>query len=257
MKKFLLGTVSAVALAQAASAADLAVKAAPPPIPTWAGWYFGIDGGVTRHDASFNDLSGIVRSGDSTGTKASSQTGGVVGVNAGVNWQDGSFVYGLEADWNWIGAKAETTWGFNTRFATGLNTSFDVPWIATVRGRIGLAVGATLPYFTGGLAFGQVRNSATHIASAAGNFGLPPGALLDTFSQNTTKVGWTAGVGVEHMFSRNWTVRAEVRYVDLGRSSVSCVPAAPTTDCANPNLSYRGEFSNSLIMALVGVDFKF
>jgi outer membrane immunogenic protein len=253
MKKLLLGTVSAVALAQVVSAADLAVKAPPPPIPTWAGWYFGIDGGVTRHDASFNDLSGIV----GTGTKASSQTGGVAGVNAGVNWQDGSFVYGIEADWNWVGAKAETTWGFTNRFSPGLNTSFDVPWIATVRGRIGLAVGATLPYFTGGLAFGQVRNSATHINSAFGSFGQPPGVLLDTFSQNTTKVGWTAGVGVEHMFSRNWTVRAEVRYVDLGRSSVSCVPAALTAACAIPSLSYRGEFSNSLIMALVGVDFKF
>jgi outer membrane immunogenic protein len=253
MKKLLLSTSSAIALVHAANAADLALRAPLAPIPVWAGWYFGVDGGVTRHDASFNDLSGIL----GIGTKASSQTGGVVGVNAGVNWQDGSFVYGVEADWNWVGAKAETTWGFTTRFTPGLNTSFDVPWIATVRGRIGLAVGATLPYFTGGLAFGQVRNSANHINNAFGSFGLPPGALLDTFSQNTTKVGWTAGVGVEHMFTRNWTVRAEVRYVDLGRSSASCVPAAPTAPCANPFVSYRGEFSNALIMALVGVDFKF
>jgi hypothetical protein len=52
-------------------------------------------------------------------------------------------------------------------------------------------------------------------------------------------------------------VRGEFRYVDLGRSSVSCVGIAAGSTCAiNPN-NYRGEFSNTLLTGLVGVGYKF
>jgi outer membrane immunogenic protein len=248
MKKLLLSTASAIVLAQAAGAADLQLKAPPPLLPPlWTGWYVGLDGGVVHHDAFFNDLSNVFR----TGTFSSNQTGGFVGVNAGFNWQQGSFVYGIEADWNWVGAKAGETWGCPLAFCSSLVTSHDVPWIATVRGRAGLAVDATLFYFTGGLAFGQVKNSAL-VFTGPGNGNV----LLASTTENTTRVGWTAGAGVEHMITRNWTVRAELRYVDLGRSTRTCVPGGAALDpdfCAG----YRGQFSNSMFKGLVGVDYKF
>ena len=46
MKKWLLASVSGLVLAGAAQAADLTmpyVKAAPPPVANWAGFYLGID----------------------------------------------------------------------------------------------------------------------------------------------------------------------------------------------------------------------
>ena len=130
MKKLLLATVSSLALAGMAYGADMQVayKAAPPPppAPTWTGFYVGIDGGVTRHDAWFNDLTGFVRFG-SFASYNTAKTGGVLGGFAGYNWQDRSFVFGVEADINWIDAKAQETWGGLSVSSTTWQQSQDVP----------------------------------------------------------------------------------------------------------------------------------
>ena len=47
---------------------------------------------------------------------------------------------------------------------------------------------------------------------------------------------------------------AEFRYVDLGRTGVACAPGADTI-CTE--FSYRGEFSNTLMLGLVGLAYKF
>jgi hypothetical protein len=54
------------------------------------------------------------------------------------------------------------------------------------------------------------------------------------------------------IFGRRWTVRVEVRYFDLGKSKVSCDD--PRCPAGGP---YRGEFSNRLLMGLVGTSLKF
>jgi outer membrane immunogenic protein len=126
-------------------------------------------------------------------------------------------------------------------------TSNDLKWLATVRGRAGLAVDATLVYFTGGVAFGHVKNSI-----AALNF---DGSTSGSFSESKTRTGWTAGFGVEHIFSRHWTARAEFRYVDLGRSGGIGCTTGTSTFCSDFN--YRSDFSNTLMMGLVGLNYKF
>jgi len=62
---------------------------------------------------------------------------------------------------------------------------------------------------------------------------------------------WTVGAGIEQKLSANWSAKAEFRYVDLGSSTVSCTSG--TSNCAG----YRGEFSNKLMMGLVGLNYKF
>ena len=146
----------------------------------------------------------------------------------------------MEGDWNWLDVRARRD---DLALASGQQTSFDVSWLATVRGRAGLALDATLLYVTGGLAFGKVKNRSAFLIN---------GIADETFEVNETKVGWTAGVGVEHMFSPHWTVRAEFRYVDLGTTKATCATQL-SPDCS----LYRGEFSNTLTMGLVGVDYKF
>jgi outer membrane immunogenic protein len=215
MKKFLLATVSILALSSVARASDLPAKArtaVPDSIPLWAGGYVGIQGGVVRHDAiidtnCFFDCSTIDRT----------KTGATIGGLLGYNLQRGSFIYGLEGDWSRVGARIDNHF-FNGVLETAA-TSNDVRWLATVRGRAGLAVDATLVYFTGGVAFGNVKNSIIDDFR---------GEVLSSFSENKTRVGWTAGVGVEHMFSPHWTARAEFRYVDLGKTGVACTPGTST-----------------------------
>jgi outer membrane immunogenic protein len=225
---------------------------APPPAPTWVGAYLGIQGGIARREASLADPDGFLR--EVPALVNQRKTGGTAGGLLGYNWQQGSFIYGAEGDWNWIGAKANRfESAFNGNNNTDLSTSFDVNWLATLRGRAGLALDSTLLYVTGGVALGHIKNRVELISL---NTGVPDGAVA-SFSQNQTKVGWTAGVGAEHMLSQHWTARAEFRYVDLGKKEAPCTVtgAADFNGCVG--IGYRGDFSNKLMLGLVGLAYKF
>jgi outer membrane immunogenic protein len=242
MKTLLLGSVSAIALTCSVHAADLPIKApAPPPLVvlSWAGPYIGIQGGVVSHRGEFYDANGLLDRDFTTPptTYRADKTGGLFGGHAGYNWQSGSIVYGIEGDISGVWAKGSTRRPIEpTSFA-----NFDVNWLATIRARFGVTVTpATLLYVTGGVAFGDVRN---HAGVAQFNSNM----IVDK-----VRTGWTVGGGVEHMFARNWTARAEVRYADLGSNSATCTP--PGGDCG---FAYRGEFSNKLLMGLVGASLKF
>jgi outer membrane immunogenic protein len=230
-KGFLLATVSMVALTTVARAADMPAKApmyAPAPVADWTGVYLGIQGGAVRRDALAElGLFGFELDG--------SKTGGTAGAVLGYNWQHGSFVYGLEGDWSWIGAKTGHLANLGQT-----STSFDVNSISTIRGRAGLALDSTLFYLTGGAAFGHIKNAFTFFLGDAVAFSI---------TQNEMKAGWTVGAGVEHMFAPNWTARAEWRYVDFGKTGVAC-----TGSCGE---SPSGEFSNALMLGLIGVNYKF
>ena len=252
MKVILLSTVSVLALAFGASAADLPVrpapppivKAPPPPIVSWTGFYLGIQGGAAWHEGKFVDLNGAFDPTTAASTYKADKTGGIFGVNAGYNLQSGNLVVGLEGDTNWVGAKATSS---NPQPGScgspcAVLSALDVRWLATVRARVGLAVDATLFYATGGVAFGGVRDTGYTTLNGA--------PTITRFDSDKTKTGWTAGGGIEHMFGPNWTARAEVRYVDFGKTNVACTPAP----CS---FGYRGEFANSLVTGLVAVDFKF
>lgn len=124
-----------------------------------------------------------------------------------------------------------------------LSRSFDVRWVATLRGRAGLTFDATLVDITGGLAFGGVDNSL--IAN------IDDGGLTGSFIDGKTRLGWTAGVGVEHMFAPHWTLRGEWRYVDLGTHGAQC--ANGNDVCTGTHV----DFSNTLMLGLVGLAYKF
>src|ERR1019366_7438020 len=148
---------------------------------------------------------------------------------------------------------ATENWGGGSAFLQSEVQSQDVPWVATFRGRMGLDYESTLLYLTGGLAVGQVKNSYNGSCSLINPCnGSPAGVQFASFSEDKTRLGWTAGVGVEHMFSSHWTVRGEFRYVDLGRSTVGCA-SATAVGCGGVGTTYRGEFSSTLMNGLVGV----
>lgn len=242
MKKFLLATVSMVALSSVVRAADMPAAMptkermyAPVPVMTWDGAYIGVQGGVVRRDTPFLNISPPFGTFPSDHRK----TGGTAGALLGYNWQLGSFVYGLEGDWSWTGTK-------ETNDPLEFIGSFDAKWLATIRGRAGLALDSTLLYLTGGVAFGRVNNMVPFAVA-------DDRSIVSGFFQNQTKTGWTVGAGVEHMFGPHWTARAEFRYVDLGKTNVNCTEIAPGS-CPT---GYRGEFSNKLKLGLVGLAYKF
>jgi outer membrane immunogenic protein len=117
-------------------------------------------------------------------------SGFVGGVQAGHNWRNGQFVFGLEGDIQATGAEETfAPWKFSN------------PWFGTVRGRAGYALNNVLLFGTGGLAFGELR---------ATTFGL---------SESHTNAGWTLGVGAEMAFAPNLSAKIEYLYVDLASSN--------------------------------------
>ncbi len=231
MKKFLLATVSSLALATAASAADAPAyprKAPAAAAPwSWQGFYIGINGGAAWHRASFNAIDAIL----TTDSGTIDATGGTFGGHLGYNWQFGNLVLGVEGDVSWIGGSGT---GTSTTFAQAWSTNLSS--LATFRGRVGVTMSPTLLYVTGGVAWGRVSNGGI------------PGLFGGFPADEGTKTGWVVGAGIEHMlsFAPNWIVRGEVLYVDLGASSVQGLFGA----------GYTARFTNKATLARIGLSLK-
>ena len=210
MKKLLLATTAFVVLAVgSASAADLrpAYKAAPPPPPvyTWTGLYWGVNVGYSwGHAKDEVTLLGV-------GTFSESQKvdGVVGGFQSGYNYQFGQWVWGFETDIQASGQKGGSTLQISALPVTTLTTDHKLTWFGTSRSRLGVLWSPNvLLYGTAGVAYGQVKDTATITA--------PGASVTGTFKD--VKAGWTAGAGVEGTIGGGWTAKLEYLYIDLGKT---------------------------------------
>ncbi|MGH6936885.1 MAG: outer membrane protein [Methylocella sp.] len=248
LRRILLASASALALSGAALAAEPPPYVPPPP-PTWTGLYVGLNAGYTWSNSNtvntvttnvFSNPAipgsaafGIAEAALATANLPSRIDGFIGGGQTGYNYQFGSWVTGLELDFQGIagGGRSSTLLSSATvTFAPGnpinqtLSVSRNLDWLGTVRGRFGYLMTPTvLIYGDGGLAYGQV-SSSTSILQNIGNFGatVPPFGSFGTFSQ--TRVGWTAGGGLEWLFFPNWSLKVEYLYYDLGRATYALSP---------------------------------
>ena len=161
--------------------------------------------------------------------------GGLGGFQLGYNYQVGSVVYGVEGDITWTGQR--DTFNFNG-IASNINfedflyqetTAAKLRYMGTVRGRLGYAYGAFLPYLTGGLAWGRMVMDLSWTASQK-PANCPACTIFATRSfarsESHTLVGWTIGGGFEYAFADRWSAKAEYLFVDLGNKTYfSGVPA--------------------------------
>lgn len=202
----------------------------------WTGFYAGLNGGYSWGRANTTlfpvaPLLALPANRDANG--------GVFGGQIGYNWQvNPKGVLGLEADGQWTGERGSRndvlgvlripTPGndFNIVTTTSANTEVKLPWFATFRGRAGfLADPSLLLYGTAGLAVGEVRLASQTTTTAQlfgpGTQGTVPQAPLVTLvgtamGDSQTRVGWTAGVGLEKKFTQNWSAKLEYLYLDFG-----------------------------------------
>ncbi len=263
MKRIALA-VSVLALsAFGASAADMAVKARPIPVPevlSWTGFYAGINVGGAwsdnrrSYDMPFTTAGNVFANcGSPAGVAAlvipvganpfdlstgcSSPSSFIGGAQVGYNWQAGKWVYGLEADgaWQSLIERSFTRFGANPAAGFPMGTvaadtayfKSEATGLGTFRGRIGYAPGAWMFYGTGGLAVGNVKHSFTEVLAPGNVCVAPAGNTCRNISDDSTRVGWTVGAGAEWMFARNWSVGAEYLYVDLGRTTLTLPAQAP------------------------------
>ena len=217
MKNFrvcLLARVSSAALVGSAAAADLPAKApplTPAPVMTWAGPYVGIHLGAAWNNAKFSDLGapGIsppLLYGTDLGANDpfwSPNHGGFAGGGQlGYNYQAGNFVFGVEGDFSGIANKASVTFTPPLR-GIPISATSDLDWMATVRGRVGVAFGQALIYGTGGVAFASFSD-AWGFTFLGGN----------AFAKDETRTGWVAGGGFEYMFLPKWSAKIEYLFID-------------------------------------------
>jgi len=230
MKKILTAATAllAIATANAASAADMPLKAPPVAAPAWYDWtgfYVGINGGYSW-GRSHTDVTGTTSVPTALAFAMSQNlNGGLGGGQAGYNWQfNRNWLFGLEADIQGTGQRGTAdapTFVFvpgvaaaalPTVTATG-TLAQKLPWFATLRARLGVEpTDHWLLYVTGGAAFGEVDSTATATTlTSTGIF------LSSASSTNNTLAGWTIGGGAEWVISGPWTMKAEYLYIDLGK----------------------------------------
>jgi outer membrane immunogenic protein len=254
----------AVAAISAASAADLAARPytkAPvlEPIYNWTGFYIG--GNVGYSWGRSSDTSTLTNGAGAvlfTSADRANMDGVIGGGQIGYNWQVQNWVWGLEADIQGSGQKGSRAYLCPTGVCTppfGVIAVFPGPavpvsldqkleWFGTVRGRVGvLATPQVLFYATGGLAYGEVKNSAT--------IGLVP----VTFSNSDTRVGYTVGAGVEGVIGGNWTAKLEYLWVDLGRTSGSFATTLGALGGGVLASNYSSRITDNIVR--FGVNYKF
>jgi outer membrane immunogenic protein len=206
MKRLVVGAATLVAAGWTASAeaADLNYGQRAPytvnqPLNaySWAGPYLGGNIGYEWGSVDNNP---------------SKPSGFVGGVQAGYNFQNGPWVFGVEGDIQASGA--------DDTFAPW---KFSNPWFGTLRGRAGYAFNNVLFYGTAGLAFGELRGQT---------FG---------WAESHTTAGWTIGGGAEVGITSNWSAKLEYLYIDLSTSqfAITGVSNGYSASVVRAGVNYR------------------
>ena len=207
-KNITLGAITALLLGTtAAIAADLPMKAVPPPVQIydWTGFYIGVSAGGSLGGSDHVDR--LLASATPSGYNVK---GGLVGGTIGYNWQMSNFVLGFEGDVSWV-----AEYGI-------------IPDVGVVAQNNGFVDEPADPLFRASprRRGWRPRASASAMPSttccstepAAMPVQASDRAYMTTLitllvSSSSTRSGWTAGGGLEWGFAPNWSAKFEWLYM--------------------------------------------
>lgn len=251
LRRLVIWTAFALVWANSAQAA---------PRSDWAGWYAGANAGgnagtsdtptsaevgacFTCFAASF--VSDI----NATGNQGFNTKGFTGGIQGGYNWQAGSLVTGVEADFNYFRSAGSTTVtapdvNWNPFFNMTVSSSLSTDWLMTVRPRLGVAAGNWLFYGTAGLAVTRLKAdwSFRHSQNAA---------TREYASASAVKAGWVIGGGIEAALPGNFSLGVEYLYVKF--NGISLTDTNMFFNNANPTSGQVFHHSASLATNIVRV----
>jgi outer membrane immunogenic protein len=203
----------------------------------WAGFYAGVNGGYGWTNTNSNvavavdGFGGFFNgpAGTYTANGGAQPEGGFGGGQFGYNWQRDRFVFGIETDIQGAGLTDKKNLTFSdTAFvgpgfgpSTGVENR-EIDWFGTLRGRLGYSFDRTLIYFTGGLAYGGVKEQL--VVSNPFN----PGTL--DLNGDNTRAGYVLGGGVEYKVSPAWSIKGEYQDINLGSQTLSGINTGFFTD---------------------------
>ena len=267
MKKLLLSSVALAGLTVGAMAADLPSRRVAPapfvavPVFTWTGFYIGVNAGYGFSDSNRNNFGQFGAPGNLTafgpGAIATAVTpagggfgtlnggrndrdGFIGGGQIGYNYQIGSFVVGLEADFQYAdfgggrnngGLSGFGANGFGTAVPTaniGLvqpgapgNVAFfgnaigndpaRIDFFGTVRGRLGYAIDRVMIFATGGLAYNDGGRRGSSFGFGGGT-GVPGPFFTTAAAQNSGNAVSSAGFRRNRLDEIGYAVGGGVEY---------------------------------------------
>jgi outer membrane immunogenic protein len=218
MKATLLGGAALSLLSVSAFAADLAVP--PPELPpafSWSSCYGGGQAGGGWGQKNLTDSAGVLSPITGFSSANLNINGYVLGGQFGCDYQFApNWLAGIE------GAAAGGSIAGNVGVAQPLGIPGDTAnfkettdLLTSVTGRVGYAWDHWLLYAKGGAAW------ASDKYAASGTFLGTPFDLQGT----ENRIGWTAGLGIEWAFAKEWSLRVEYDYYGFGRRSVTFIDA--------------------------------
>ncbi len=245
----LSGTALSIAAVGASFAADLPLRnapLAPAPIflaaPTWAGFYVGVNLGVvhTKTQAGLGWYDYAYTPSVGYDSEQSATTfGALAGLTAGYNFQNGMFVYGVEADIGGVFNGKST--GSIPYTVTG---TAETRGLGTLRVRAGIASGATLFFLTAG--------------AAAVDHKISVDSLTDTSkSGSSSKWKWApvAGAGIEHQLGGGWTAKVEGLYVFETKTTLLGADRCTNSWCQPYGKAFRTKTDHAVLR--FGVNYRF
>ncbi|MET0630811.1 MAG: outer membrane beta-barrel protein [Xanthobacteraceae bacterium] len=274
----------AMAAAGSAGAADLAVRPAPapykapPPVVvaaySWSGFYVGVNAGGAwgKFDPITTTVFSPIGYFEDTGVPAVNAVGVQTinpsaftgGVQAGFNWQAGSFVGGVEVDFNSfrLSGSATGTGVYPCCAPAGftVTSAVSTDWLFTARGRLGFAANNWLFYVTGGLAVTNLKgdfsftDNCGDVAICNGPGG--PNAA-EAASLSKTKLGYAVGGGVEAGLWSNWSLKAEYLYVRFSSESVAGLITTPALVFFSNNNPFTHTIDLRAHIARLGLNYRF
>jgi outer membrane immunogenic protein len=214
-----------------ASAADMPLKALPPPVPlfVWTGVYGGVNAGYSWGSSlSTSDVPALA----ATYEEGVRHRGWEASVEGGYCYQpgrdrDSNFVACIEARYDFPAERSTGTTTTLPDTTTVVNTTHIDPIL--IGPHLGFTSNAnrTLWYGAGGLAMGQVGGSAN---------GTGPGGTSTANPPSTWATGWFIGAGVEQMLSNNWSVKVEYDYIRLDTGGVTTPYVGSNTTLDPPRI---------------------
>jgi outer membrane immunogenic protein len=210
MKKLIVAATILAASAAGASAADLgAVPYRPAPMITpaydWSGFYWGGNGGWGTSRNCWDQVAPVAPFAFVGAEGCHNATGGTAGGQLGFRVQSYSWVFGLEAQGNWLGLRGSRVSNAFLLVPGDITNRSRLDAFGLFTGQVGYAWGDTLFYVKGGLAVTTARYS--DIVTATG---------LVAASASDTRAGGTVGAGLEYGFFPGWSVAVEYDHFFMG-----------------------------------------
>jgi outer membrane immunogenic protein len=215
MKKLIVAASILAASAAGASAADLGAQPYRPVTPMiaatydWSGFYWGGNGGW---GSSRNCWDVVTPAGTFIASEGChNATGGAAGGQLGFRTQSYAWVFGLEAQGDWVGLRgSKASNAFFLAVPGDITNRSRIDAFGLFTGQIGYAWANTLFYVKGGLAVTTARYN--DIVTATG---------LIAATASDTRAGGAVGAGLEYGFFPGWSVAVEYDHFFMGSRNLA------------------------------------